>query len=129
VTGTGLNTYTRVIKKYSTTWQAYPHNSYLQMAAELGITGLLIFLWMVVAHIRSGICSRVVESSSSDSILWVGFLASLSGFLVHAFFDTTFYSVQHGILLWVLLALVQGTCTFGSQKVLKIVITSATGND
>jgi len=54
-TGTGLNTYAKTIKTYNVYRALYAHNSYLQLTAELGLFGLLVFLWLIVAHLFSGV--------------------------------------------------------------------------
>ena len=58
--GTGLNTYTAVIKEYAADkkdWN-YPHNSYLQVASEVGLTGLgllLAIFWSAFSSAARGL--------------------------------------------------------------------------
>jgi len=106
VYGTGLNTYTRIIKRNpdQKTWW-YAHNCYLQMAAETGLLGLTCFLWMVFVLLRQGLnhC-RHIKDSWPLTILQ-GAVAGLFGFLAQSFFDNTFYTVQLGVLMWLLFGL------------------------
>lgn len=107
VWGTGLNTYSRIIKQdpdVKKWW--YAHNCYLQMAAETGVIGLACFLWMVFVLLRNGFyyCHQIKD-------LWPltfmqGAVSGLSGFLVQSFFDNTFYTVQLGVLMWVMFGLI-----------------------
>ncbi|NTV28932.1 MAG: hypothetical protein HGA80_02505 [Candidatus Omnitrophica bacterium] len=116
-TGTGLNTYANTIKKYNVDRGLYPHNGYLQMAAELGIFGLAIFLWFLFAHMVYGVgAGRGMDPDTN--LLWNTILAGFAGFLAHGFLDTTFYSVQHGALLWFFFGLLAAghSLAKGSQK-------------
>ena len=107
VWGTGLNTYTRIIKRDPDpkTWW-YAHNCYLQLTAETGLIGLSCFLWMLFVLLLDGFnyCNQIKD-------LWMltflqGALSGLFGLLVQSFFDNTFYSVQLGVLLWVIFGLI-----------------------
>lgn len=101
--GCGLNTYSRVALGYkSFSWGGiYPHNSYLQMTAEIGLLGLFAFI--LVLFIFFKICLRYL--ADNKSILVAGFLSGILAFLVHAFFDTHFYSLQLVVLFWYMLGL------------------------
>lgn len=105
--GTGLNTYSRIIMRDPNrrTWW-YAHNCYLQWAAETGLLGLACFLWMLFVLLRHGFdyCQRIKE-------LWPltilqGSVSGLSGFLVQSSFDNTFFTVQLGVLMWLIFGLI-----------------------
>jgi O-antigen ligase len=102
ITGVGLNTYTQVIKQYPHAMHNYAHNSFLQMAVEIGVFGLLAFLGFIVAlfmavvrRVRAMVCLK------ARAVL-LAFLAGWCGVFVHSFFDTTFYSAQLWPLIWVM---------------------------
>ena len=106
VWGTGLNTYSRVIRRDpdQKTW-LYAHNCYLQMAAETGLFGLFSFLWMLFVLLRKGIdhCKNIKHSWSLT--LLQGAISGLFGFWVQSFFDNTFYTVQLGVYMWLIVGL------------------------
>jgi len=105
VFGAGLNTYSRVAPAYKITWGGYPHNSYLQTAAELGLVGLGAFLWMIWTLFRESFrCINRMPVGYLRCVL-IGTLAGFFAYLVQSFFDTTFYSVQLSMLLWIMMAL------------------------
>ncbi len=79
----------------------YAHNCYLQMLTEIGIVGLLCFLWILGRLFRLGIENF---KKSRDSLL-LGLLAGIIAFSVHSFFDTNLYSVQLSILFWAILGI------------------------
>ena len=113
VLGTGLNTYTMVIKKYVTMWAIYPHNCYLQMGAELGLVGLALFLWFLTAIIVqvSFLIRRLPQAP--ERWLLAAFFAGWCGFLVHSGLDTTLYSSQLTAIFWVLTG---AMAAFGKQS-------------
>ncbi len=106
VFGSGLNTYSLVSQRYTVGWGGYPHNSYLQLTSETGFIGISIFLWMLIVLFRCSFRSLKKIKVPSQKILLLGCLTGLLGFLIHSFFDTSFYSVQLGSLLWVTIGLV-----------------------
>ncbi|MFP4473830.1 MAG: O-antigen ligase family protein [Candidatus Omnitrophota bacterium] len=101
VTGWGLNTYTQVINTLPGTREGYyAHNCYLQMTVEIGFVGLVLFLsiaGLFYAHIRAEL-SRMPKGYLR--VICLGAASGLLAFLVHAFFDTNFYSVQLALLPW-----------------------------
>jgi len=104
--GTGLNTYSIIARNYRIGWGGYPHNCYLQLTAELGIIGLLSFLWIIGALFWQGFRYLVrMPTSPSKALLW-GSLSGFAGFLFQSFFDTFFYSVQLGCFMWLIMGLI-----------------------
>ncbi len=104
--GSGLNTYSKTAPGYKVSWGGYPHNSYLQMAAELGLVGLGAFLWMLWNFFKTAFTSLARKAPANlPRVMLLGVLAGLLAFLVQSFFDTTFYSVQLGNLMWIILGL------------------------
>lgn len=101
--GCGLNTYSIVARNYKSFAEGgiYPHNSYLQMAAETGLLGLLAFLWLLFTFFKTG----MRHLKQRRNTLALGLLSGILAFLVHAFFDTHFYSLQLVVLFWYMLGL------------------------
>lgn len=106
VFGVGLNAYSVVGRGYKINWGGYPHNCYLQMAAETGILGLLSFFWLLFVLCKNSFTALRKMRDSVLSALLVGFLTGFSGFLLHSFFDTNFYSVQLGSFMWLIMGLI-----------------------
>jgi O-antigen ligase len=105
--GCGLNTYSVVARACpGVVIGTYPHNSYLQMAAETGLVGLASFMLFVSAFFVYSI--KRVRSVSDVFVknLSLGLLSGLAGFLVHSFFDVHLYSLQLSILMWYIMGLV-----------------------
>jgi putative inorganic carbon (hco3(-)) transporter len=110
VFGSGLNTYSLVAKR------GYPHNSFLQIAAEIGIVGILAFMFMmVVLFIQScKACFRM--NDPYIRVLLAGVLAGWTGFLVQSFFDTTLFSVQLSNLMWIFIGLIVAVQSLASAR-------------
>lgn len=82
LTGTGPNTFGSAMRTVQSTPGYYsidPHNFYLLLLAEMGIFGLLGFLWLIYQLLR-GI-------SHQNHPLKAGILSSLSACLLHIAFD------------------------------------------
>ncbi|MBI5415685.1 MAG: O-antigen ligase family protein, partial [Candidatus Omnitrophica bacterium] len=114
--GTGINTYSVVQWEYSEGWGGYPHNSYLQMTAETGVLGLLSFLWLLFVLYKNWFRALRKMQESTLKCLLTGFGAGLSGFLLHSFFDTNFYSVQLSSLMWLIMGVVVAIQHMGTNE-------------
>ena len=114
LTGCGLNTYSVVAKKYKSfeLGGIYPHNSYLQKAAETGVFGLIAFLLFLFSFF----CKGVRYFNQRKDYLVLGFLSAILAFLVHAFFDTHLYSLQLVVLFWYLLGLTMAVIKLGNNS-------------
>lgn len=101
--GCGLNTYSIVARGYKSFngGGIYPHNSYLQMAAETGLFGLFAFFWVLFTFFKIGLR----HLHQRRNFLALGLLSGILAFLIHAFFDTHLYSLQLIVLFWYILGL------------------------
>ncbi len=84
---------------------AYAHNCYLQMLSELGVIGLVSFLSILILFFYNGI--KIIHNREK-TFFWYILLASLAavlGYSVQMAVDTTFYSLDLGLLFWILLGL------------------------
>lgn len=116
--GLGLGTFMFNFQKFiSETYQygpAYAHNCYLQMAAEIGIIGLISFLAILLLFFYNGI---KIINTRQRTFSWYVLLASLAavlGYSVQMAVDTLFYSLDLGLLFWILLGL--GTAAMNNIK-------------
>jgi putative inorganic carbon (hco3(-)) transporter len=105
-TGTGINTYTRSHAKYDETnsWRVknyYAHNGFLQLAAEIGIPGLIAFLWFLASYFMY---SMKWLSVPQEMVRW-GLLTGLLNFLVLSCVDTVLHNPQPVLMFWFLLGL------------------------
>jgi putative inorganic carbon (HCO3(-)) transporter len=109
VVGSGLNTYSDVLRTYPRARHGwYAHNCYLQMAAEIGFVGLGLFLAVLAAFFIMSVRAAKRLTDPFLSAVVYGCLAALTAFLTHSFFDTAMYVTQIGSLHWILMGLVTG---------------------
>lgn len=85
-------------------WQKQPiHNYFLLSAAELGIPGMLLLIWIFLSHLKSAYTDFLVTRNP----LLVTILCS---FLVLMLFDHYFYTLQQTqLLLWITLGIIAAT--------------------
>lgn len=65
----------------------HSHNIYLQVAAELGITGLIAFGHLLVGKVREGIKLLREDLAADEKSMLQGFVACLAGIAVHGLVD------------------------------------------
>jgi O-antigen ligase len=110
VLGHGLNTFMANYLAYRVGGQAQPryaHNCYLQVAAETGMVGLVLFaglLWAFFAQLVAGLRR---SHTRSETIL-LGLFAGLLAFAAQAGIDTNFYALRQAALFWTLAGLALG---------------------
>lgn len=82
------------------------HNEYLQLLAEIGIVGLLIFLSIIYFFYRNILFFIFKENSSDqEKAIMFGFFISMTGFLVHCFFAFPFHVPVLGMTFFGLMGL------------------------
>ncbi len=102
--GNGPNTYSKIMSDMRSNAGGYPHNCFLQMWAEIGIVGLIAFLGIVFVFYWNFFRTAFACADPFLRDVSFGFMAALTGYLLHSFIDTNLYSAQLGNLFWVLLA-------------------------
>jgi tetratricopeptide (TPR) repeat protein len=81
-----------------------PHNDYLWIAADLGLPGLLVYLWIIGLALFT--CVRLALSPRTRAALWTPLYlcASFVAILVHAGFSFPRERIAVSALFWFLLA-------------------------
>jgi putative inorganic carbon (hco3(-)) transporter len=81
----------------------YAHNAYLQIFAEMGIAGLVSFVWLVFAACRAGFHNL---KQSVNKKLTFCLMAACAVFLVHNILDFTFFLPEVSFIWWLILGLI-----------------------
>jgi O-antigen ligase len=105
LTGTGINTYNVAHEKYDKTqnWRVrgyYAHNGYLQLAAEIGIPGVIFFLVFIAMYFRRVLAGIRDVRGSPEEYTRLGFLAGILAFLIYAAFDNNLQSPPSLMFFW-----------------------------
>ena len=109
LTGIGLNNFPIQIgvfyPGYAIGNEPHAHQLYLQTALDLGLPGLLAFVWALTLWFR-----RLSENfrQTQDRLaraLYLGLAAGVIAYLAHGFLDALMLGAKPGVLLWVMLGL------------------------
>lgn len=108
ILGVGVNTYCLNYQKYklhdtekgseNTMW--YAHNSYLQMASEIGIAGFLLFLYLLGTLFQMFLCFYRKNSDSFKKFVGLGITMGIIAFLIHGLTETNLYYPKIAVLFW-----------------------------
>lgn len=79
------------------------HNEYFQYAAELGIPGLAVFLWMMAVFFIRGWKVLSEISDAHAKILYAAILSSIFAVLVSSIFNFPFRRPEVAMLFWFLM--------------------------
>jgi putative inorganic carbon (HCO3(-)) transporter len=69
----------------------HSHNIYLQVAAEMGITGLIAFSYLLMKKIYDGTRLLREKIPEADKIMIQGFMACIAGIAVHGLIDAVIF--------------------------------------
>jgi len=84
----------------------HAHNMYLHIAAEIGIPGFLVFLTLLLGHIRNAYRLAIGFADRWGAGLMLGILAALLGLAIGGFTDYVLFNIQMAMIFWLLNALV-----------------------
>jgi len=116
-TGMGMNTFRTAVyivhppRLFSpNTDIGHAHNEFLQAALDLGVPGLVAFIWLyIAAFILLFKAFRLAYSFDREALFWISGLAG--GLIAHFFYglnDAVALGAKPGILFWMLLGLSAG---------------------
>jgi O-antigen ligase len=113
--GIGLNNFSYLYQDYTKSLglapsasNRSPHNLYLEVAAETGVVGLVVFLSMVTVAMRSVLVARrkFIDAGMEDyANLTTGFAIAFAGYLLAALFVHAAYARYFYLLLGIAFAL------------------------
>lgn len=84
----------------------HAHNMYLNIAAEIGIPGLLVFLMIMYGHIKAAWHVLTMTHDKYIKGAMAGIIAAIAGLLVSGFTDYVMFSIQLSMLYWLLSSMV-----------------------
>ncbi len=113
VIGNGVNTFFQEFKYFRDDEDkylkgSYAHNCFLQMAADIGILGLLSFLFLSGAVLFSNIRLFARHIDKLTGAMGFGLVLGVGAFLIHSSVDTNLYSLNLAALFWLSLGIIQG---------------------
>ncbi|MEI6631737.1 MAG: O-antigen ligase family protein [bacterium] len=123
--GVGANNYMKQYKKYKdkveyrniiTLDYMYAHNNFIHMAAEVGLLGLLIFIWLLYKLFKES--ARIYGSLSESylKMLALALCACLTAFLVNGLTESSLYYSRVAVIFWYLIGLNLALAKFAHAK-------------
>lgn len=108
--GGGLAGYTRSIVPYhsSANWMEiylYPHNIVMNFWSELGLLGLLAFIWLGIKYFWVNIRGIWRSASKESKIISVTLTAVMLEIIIHGLVDAPFFKNDLSVLFMIVLAL------------------------
>jgi len=121
IIGNGLNSFFLKFQEFRTDdfrnrRGSYAHNGYLQIAGDLGIIGLVIFLLLIVRAFHSSLRYAISAKNNFSRIFTLGIACGILAFLIHSFFDTNLHSLPLVTLFWFALAVMINTGSIYGKK-------------
>jgi O-antigen ligase len=89
-------------KKY---WQPleiylYPHNIFLNFWSELGLAGMLIFIWIIIKFYYLGF---KMLRTAENKFLIIGLLSAMTAIVVHGLVDVPYFKNDLAAIFWILI--------------------------
>lgn len=105
--GPGMDAYNMVYPEYAYNAITAPHshNLFLQIMCDTGISGILVFLILIVSFYRMMFTAIAHEADRKARIFQIAGTSAVTGFLVQSMTDYTFYNYRVMLLFWVMLGL------------------------
>ena len=117
--GLGHRAFQEIYPYYMLTRDKTPfhaHNTYLQLLVEMGVAGLLIFLWFMVSTVKKGLKTLF---SSRDPFLGgviVASLAALAGLLTQGLVENVLYLLKIIMLFWLTIGVLFLSCRLQEKE-------------
>jgi hypothetical protein len=105
--GPGPTPFSQVYPAYEIagTPAAHTHNLYLQVLVEMGLPGLLSFLWLLGCF-----ASETLRGIRPGSLVPAGLAGAIFGQMVHGWIDNIWYSPKIVFIFWATLGLALAAC-------------------
>lgn len=81
----------------------YPHNIFLNFWSELGLAGLLLFLWIIGKYFYLGFKNSKIKEVSFNLVF--GLAGAMAVIAVHGLVDVPYFKNDLAVMFWVFLAL------------------------
>lgn len=84
----------------------YPHNIILNFWTELGLAGLLAFVWIIAKFFRMIAVELKNCQQKNERVFLIGTAAAMVAVIVHGLVDVPYFKNDLAVIFWLLIALV-----------------------
>jgi len=91
---------------YSSTMRMGAHNIYLEIMAETGLAGILLYLLMIYVFYRRAIRLQRAVTSGFQRVFILGLQGAMLTYLIHAFVNNLGPSDKIGLTFWFMLGMI-----------------------
>jgi len=81
----------------------YPHNIFLNFWLEIGLLGLMAFIWTIVSFFRKGFNTLW---TNHNSLIQIGIMSAMTCLIIHGLIDVPYFKNDLAVLFWILVALI-----------------------
>lgn len=108
-TGIGLNTFPVIQTNFYPGFllgpEPHAHNLFLQTALDLGVPGLVAFMWLIITWAYKVWYKYQASEDYEYRILLLGLIAGVLSYLVAGFIDAMMLGAKPSVVLWILLGI------------------------
>jgi O-antigen ligase len=85
----------------------YPHNIFLNFWSELGLFGLLLFIWIVIKYFFIALRLTIIYSreNKAEKYLMIGLLCAMVAIIIHGLVDVPYFKNDLAAMFFICLAL------------------------
>lgn len=85
----------------------YPHNIFLNFWSELGLLGLLLFVWLFAKYLWQGakLYTTLNKQKNPDRYIVLGLTTAMLTLLIHGLVDVPYFKNDLALIFWLLLAM------------------------
>lgn len=110
--GLGAEAFGAVYKNYALSaadFAQHAHNFYIQLVCDMGVGGLLIFAFMILAAYKA--ISVIGKGSKLTNLVAYALAGSLVGYLFQGMAETMWYNYRMLLVFWIFMAFIQSAST------------------
>ena len=105
--GFGHLPFKQTFESYIRTMPTYhAHNTFLEVAAEIGIPGLIVFLFFLFIIFKYGILKIYNSQDRYIKVLGAGVISGLAGVLLHGLVENVLYIPRIIITFWMMISFI-----------------------